>query len=67
MDKKEKVKQYLKLSGYSDGQIEQSISNERYLNMLYGLLVEYERGISRLDPSIDSVDNYASSDKRRLK
>ncbi len=67
MQKKEKVEKYLKLSGYSDEQIEKSISNEQYLDMLYGLVKTYEDGISKIDSNINPVDNYANLDNKKIR
>ena len=67
MKKEEKVRQYLKLSGYSEEQIKKSISNEQYLNMIYELILTYEEGISTLDIVVNPVENYANLDGRKIK
>ena len=67
MNKIEKVRRYLKLSGYSEDQINKSISNEKYLDMIHGLILTYEDEISNLDIGINPVENYANLDNKKIK
>ena len=67
MTKKQKVEEYLRLSGYDDKQIEKSTSNEKYLDMVYGLIEEYEQGMSKLDFNINPIDNYANLGNKKIR
>ena len=67
MDKIEKVKQYLKLSGYNDEFIESKVSNEKELDLLYDIFLEYEKGIEKLDKDIDPIKNYEKANKGKTK
>ena len=42
MDRIEKIKNYLRVSGYSEDRIEKLITNPKYCNAIYNQIVVYE-------------------------